>query len=297
MQKASLINQTLRLSDGRQLGYAEYGDPDGFPVLYCHGFPASRLEGRLTEATANRNRIRIIAADRPGYGLSDYQGLRNLSDWPNDIEQLLVRLDIQQAALLGVSGGGPFALAVLAKLPQYIRAASLVCPLGQVCLARLLKAMRAPARFGFSSARHAPWLMHFVYGGLIGPLMRFYPVGTLALLRVGMPSADRLILAQPDIKEVICASITEALSNGTRAALRDFLIYANPWDFDLTQIRQQITIWHGSADETVPIAHSHALIESLPNATLNILQSEGHFSLPIKHSNRILSELLGRCPS
>ena len=34
----------LRLDDGRALGYAEYGQPDGAPIVYLHGMPGSRLD-------------------------------------------------------------------------------------------------------------------------------------------------------------------------------------------------------------------------------------------------------------
>lgn len=40
---------TIKLRDGRTLGYAEYGDPNGRPVLHFHGFPSSRYEGFRTE--------------------------------------------------------------------------------------------------------------------------------------------------------------------------------------------------------------------------------------------------------
>ena len=56
--------QTLRLRDGRQLAYAEYGDPDGPAVVHCHGQPGSRLEGRLAETAARRLSVRLITLDR-----------------------------------------------------------------------------------------------------------------------------------------------------------------------------------------------------------------------------------------
>lgn len=78
----------LTLSDGRVLGYAQYGDSKGKPVIYCHGFPASRLEGRLIDAAAKRLGARILAIDRPGYGLSEFQLGRRLRDWPADVVAL-----------------------------------------------------------------------------------------------------------------------------------------------------------------------------------------------------------------
>ena len=45
MKKTSSLKDTniLSLPDGRRLGYAEYGDPNGKPVMLFHGNPNSRL--------------------------------------------------------------------------------------------------------------------------------------------------------------------------------------------------------------------------------------------------------------
>ncbi|MEJ2698283.1 MAG: alpha/beta hydrolase, partial [Desulfuromonadales bacterium] len=84
----------VRLPDGRRLGYAEFGDPLGRPVLYFHGFPASRLEARLAHEAALRTGVRLVAADRPGSGLSDFLPERTLSDWPVDVTSLAESLGL-----------------------------------------------------------------------------------------------------------------------------------------------------------------------------------------------------------
>jgi pimeloyl-ACP methyl ester carboxylesterase len=58
--------QTITLRDGRTLGYAEYGDPNGKPLLWFHGFPGCRLDGKLVEEAAGAAGVRVIAPDRPG---------------------------------------------------------------------------------------------------------------------------------------------------------------------------------------------------------------------------------------
>jgi pimeloyl-ACP methyl ester carboxylesterase len=103
--------QTLTLPDGRRLSHAQFGDPHGVPVVYCHGFPGSRLEARQTDAFGRRLGVRVIAFDRPGYGGSDYQRGRQLTDWPADVAAALDLLGIGRFALLGISGGAPYALA------------------------------------------------------------------------------------------------------------------------------------------------------------------------------------------
>jgi len=100
---AESVGDTIKLVDGRPLGWAEFGDPQGLPLFHFHGFPASRLEGKLIEAAALRNAIRVIASDRPGYGISDFQSGRRLLDWPCDVKALADRLSIDRFMVLGVS--------------------------------------------------------------------------------------------------------------------------------------------------------------------------------------------------
>jgi len=38
------ISKTIKLKDGRTLGYAEYGSQQGKPIIYCHGSPGSHLD-------------------------------------------------------------------------------------------------------------------------------------------------------------------------------------------------------------------------------------------------------------
>lgn len=282
----------FRLSDGRHLGYAEFGDPAGFPVVYCHGFPASRLEGGLVAEAARRHAARIIAIDRPGYGLSDWQEQRRLLDWPDDVAELLAFLGVERFAVLGVSGGGPYGLVLLAKLAGRIAAASLVCPLGPVFHEELVKAMHWPARLGFFSARRVPWLNQLFYGRVLGPFMRSQPALALSLLTVSSPSADRAVLAGAGVKKILCESIREGLRPGARGALRDFQIYAHDWGFNPGEIAADVAIWHGEADATVPVSHSRAVAALLPNAQLRILAGEGHFSLPIGQADTILADLM-----
>jgi pimeloyl-ACP methyl ester carboxylesterase len=99
----ALTDQTIKLADGRALGYAEFGDPSGTPVLFFHGFPASRLEGIALDTPARAVGVRLIAPDRPGFGLSDPKRGRSFSNWPDDVIQLVVHLGIYDFAVLGTS--------------------------------------------------------------------------------------------------------------------------------------------------------------------------------------------------
>lgn len=110
-------SQTVVLPDGRTLGYAAYGTPSGTPLLYFHGFPSCRLEAYGLQAIAARHNVRLLALDRPGFGLSTDDPQRRFTDWAADVQAFAAELDLSRFAILGASGGGPFALACAQQLP------------------------------------------------------------------------------------------------------------------------------------------------------------------------------------
>ena len=104
----SRINQQITLADGRSLGYTEYGASDGKPVLYFHGYPGSRIGWPTFDPddSAAKLRARIIAVDRPGYGLSDNKRGRTFLSWPDDVVELAMTIieDWREAFRLGIGG-------------------------------------------------------------------------------------------------------------------------------------------------------------------------------------------------
>jgi len=109
---------TIRLRDGRSLAYAEWGDTNGFPIVHCHGMPGSRLEHEADDGVYASLGVRVITPDRPGYGLSDSLPGRRLVDWPAGVAELADLLEIPRFAITALSGGGVFALACAAQIPQ-----------------------------------------------------------------------------------------------------------------------------------------------------------------------------------
>ena len=127
---ATAEDRHIVLSGGRKLGYSEYGAPRGLPILGFHGTPGSRFMFRLVHEPARRLGIRIIAPERPGFGLSTFQRNRTLADWASDIAELADHLGLQHFGVAGISGGGPYAVACAALLPTRVTAAALMGPVG-----------------------------------------------------------------------------------------------------------------------------------------------------------------------
>jgi pimeloyl-ACP methyl ester carboxylesterase len=287
-----MTSATFLLPEGRRIGFARYGDLKGHPVFYCHGLPSSRLEAELVAPVAQRLKLQLIALDRPGYGCSDPLPCGKIADWPYDLEQLADHLNFERFSVLGVSGGGPYALACAWRLKARVERVGLVCALGPVIHAELRCGMSLAARWAFFLAQTAPWALPIFFGNLTARCLRSYPDFTFAWLVRHLPAKDRLTLANPDTLKVLRATVREGLRQGAQGVLRDLLHYVRPWGIELAAIEQPVTLWHGDADTVVPPAHSRFLVQRLPRAELRLLPGEGHYSLPAGHAQAILQDVV-----
>jgi len=292
MQQESSTLRYLQLPDGRHLAYAEYGDPRGLPVVYCHGFPGSRLEARLFAASARQGNLRVISADRNGLGESDHRPDRTILDWPDDVTALADALGMDRFHLIGISGGGPYALACAHRIPDRLKGLALVCPLGPLDQPALLGAMRWHAFLSFTTMREAPFLSRSFFQGTFIPMARYQPQLLFRMMLGILPAPDYRVLNRPEIAEVIIASLAQSVRGGAEGILHEMALYAAPWGFAPEEIQLPIQLWHGSADDIVPQSHGRWLAQHLPNCTARYIEGEGHFSLPIEHMLRIQDALI-----
>jgi pimeloyl-ACP methyl ester carboxylesterase len=128
METTPRIDHLIARADGRSLSYAEFGEPDGRPVLLFRGTPGYRLNPWTTEAELRSLGVRLIALDRPGVGRSTPWPHRRLLDWPDDVQTLADALGLERFAVVGFSNGGPYAAACAYKLGQRISGTALVAP-------------------------------------------------------------------------------------------------------------------------------------------------------------------------
>ena len=280
-------NQQIRLRDGRILGYAEYGVPDGKPVFYFHGFPSSRIDWPIfdSDAIAARLNARIIAADRPGYGLSDFKRGRQILDWPDDVIELADELQVDRFAVLGISGGGPYALACAHRIPRRLTTTAIICGMGpsEAPGARDGTAMLLP---GKSALIRKLLLM------LMAMSFRRNPDRFLSQMKATVPEPDKLLLDQPEVVQAFIYSMREAFQSGTQGAYWDAILYKQPWGYQLKDISVQIHLWHGELDTQVPVSVGRYVASIITNCQAKFFPNEGHLSLAHNHIKEILSILV-----
>ena len=162
----------MELNDGRTLGYAEWADPQGKPVLHFHGSGRSRLEHPSDKSMLEG--VRPITADRPGHGLSDSQPGRRLLDWPDDVTAPADHLGLDRFAVSGWSFGGPYAMTCAHKIPERVTTAGLISSFAPYDRPRSTDGMdrfKSEPRFGALDALVAWEVMSEVAGPCSVPVL------------------------------------------------------------------------------------------------------------------------------
>lgn len=283
-------DNVLRLPDGRLLGYAEYGDPAGAPLFFFHGTPGSRLAGRAGAEAAAQGGVRLVAPDRPGFGLSDFQPGRRLVDWPGDVVALADALDIDRFAVAGVSGGGPCAAACAWKIPERLTAVGLISGVGPVEEPAATEGMSRNNRLIFGLGRRAPWLLRPPMAAM-GWLARRSPQRMLDQMLSDVPEADRRIVERDDVRAIFADDLPEAFRQGARGAAYEFALYTRPWGVPLEQIGIAVHLWQGEADVNVPPSMGRYLAATIPDCRARFIPGAGHFWL-FDHLEEIFATLV-----
>ena len=279
----------LRHGDGRVVALEVVGDRHATPVLVCHGLADSRLAALWLRPAAAELGLCVIAPDRPGTGGTDRRRLRQLGDWADDATLILDALRVESAALLGISGGGPFAAACAARIPGRVRGLMLVSALGAPHWPTA--GMAAGERLSLTLATRAP-----AFGGWsldrLAALARLRPELFLRLAATAQPEVDTRALQQPGIRESFLTSYVEAFRRGSWGVAQDLRLLTQPWDFDLGSITAPAWVRHGDADTTVPVQHARLYAAAIPAAQLRIYPGHGHFSI-FSDPREVLAALAG----
>lgn len=282
-QRTNLVT----LSDERKVGYCEFGPADGVPVIYFHGWPACGREAMLYGETVAQSGVRLIAPDRPGFGVSDFARGRTLLDYPGDISELADCLGLEKFHLLGNSGGGPYAAACAYSIPDRLLGTTIVAGLSPMDDPRTHVGMRKMNQFLLTVGRRFPLVLD-----LMMKMTRKMAQNPDQMMKgmSDLPEVDKILISAclPELIELMA----ESFGQGTAGATHEGRIYASPWGFELSDITVPITIWQGSLDVNVPLSNGRLLASEIPNAKLNVIEGEGHFSMAVNQGRKIFEELL-----
>lgn len=272
---AGLPSRVHRLANGRRIGLAEYGDLDGLPAIALHGTPGSRSMFALTDTAARERGLRIIAPERPGYGLSDAHHFDTLAEAASDVKAIADGLGLDRFALLGVSGGAPYAVAAASLLKERVLRLLLAGPVGPIADCDHIR-MSHLHRFIFTRMAPSPHAAGAFFLGL-RTLIEWAPGAAYHLLLQRVTETDRKVLYRPEVRANLQATIKEGLRMGVEGPLQDLRLYCGKWQLPLGEIALPALIWQSSEDTIIPPDAAYHLAGELPNCRLEIIEGAGHY--------------------
>ena len=253
-------------------------------VFYFHGAPTSRFDLMAIEDRFIELGVRVVSADRPGYGGSSPSPRRRLKDWPSDVGALADEVGARRFAVMGLSSGGPYAVACAALLGGRLVGAGVVAGVTDMGWPGARddydESEAALMRIGDESAATAWCEDRYGADG-----SRFFgSVGDLA-------SADLALMSDETMAGAFMTAVIEAFRQGVGGFAQDITVQGRPWSFDPGAIATPVNVLHGEADTLVPISHGRHTAELIPTAKLTTWPDHGHLSM-IAEIPRLAADLV-----
>ncbi|KAH7316941.1 Alpha/Beta hydrolase protein [Stachybotrys elegans] len=294
------------LADGRTLSYTSYGtaiDPGRPTLFYLHGFPGTHHEGLPVHEACIKRAITVIGITRPGFGRSTHQKDRSILSFVDDVVHLADHLDIKRFAILGISGGGPYALACLHAIPaDRLVAVAVVSSVWPVSLGMV--GMMMSNRILFTLAPWAPNIVKWIVDReLGGPAMdtehpeRFQHLMTQGFKRWPQEDQDVIFGNGGAMLDILTRSSREAIKDGTQGFALEAKLFGNPWGFALEHLPVddgRLVIWHGAKDINIPVFMADQASKLMHGAEYRRYKDEAHLSLCVKYTDNILDFVEGR---
>lgn len=270
------LGQQMTLRDGRFLSYGDFGPRHGSPVILIHQLYGLRTEREDDEALLEDLNIRLIVPERPGVGGSSPHAGQTLQDWSRDMAELADRLEVARFSVIGISGGGPHAMACAAWLPERVTRLGLVASSAPVDELPDAASDTLPKKFFTSMARHWPKgaraLLEIRY-------RRMYeaPEDAMKDFATRGSEADKALLNDPEIHRICLRNLREAGEIPPSALTEDLIMVSRPWGFSVSEISAPTFLWHGRQDHYCHPEHADALSNLIPNCTTTIRDDWGHY--------------------
>ena len=264
-------DRLLELDDGRTVGYATGGDPEGTPVFIGHGTPGSRLDrypGLDDPEWVRERRVRFIGGDRPGYGYSDPWLEASLLDCAGDFVRVADDLGLERFRALGASGGAPYVIALGALAPERVVRIAVVSGATEIVLDEEETAEELAAELG-EEAR----------------MLREDPDEWYAGFVAEVTEVDRRVLERAEVRAIIIGMFQEAVRQGAVGWVDDNLRLGRPWPFRPDEVVAEVRFHHGEGDTNALPQHVKELAERMPGSRVRLYPGEGHISVfdrPIK---------------
>jgi pimeloyl-ACP methyl ester carboxylesterase len=289
------------LPTGRLVEFWDGGDPAGRPVLIHSGTPDPREAGRLSHRLGLSAGLRLICLNRPGYG-GTTPADPSLAIVGRDAAGLAVELGLDEYGVVGMSGGGPFAVATAVVDPTHVRAVGVVAGMGpwrvlddpsedsenveraegRILLAQADAGDLAGARAGFVAEAVRD------FGGLAD-------LDDEARVAAFMGGYESPRLKDPEFCDIVADEIRVVLESFHGYAF-DSLAWGGPWDVDPSDVRAATTLWYGADDDVCPPRYGQWLADRIAGSKMVVFPGADHMEAITGHKPEVFAALLAQWP-
>jgi pimeloyl-ACP methyl ester carboxylesterase len=276
----------MLLADGRTLAFTDAGAPVGVPVFYFHGAPGGRVDVAWMEDEFAAAGVRVLSADRPGYGGSSPCPRRSMADWPRDIAALADQLGIDRFAVMGLSSGGPYVAACAALLGDRVVAAAAVAGVTDMGWSAAYDDFPDGDEKTIMQIGNEDDALAWCEDRYGADGARFFEE------ELDLSPPDAALVADEAFMGAIMPTFTEAFRQGVGGFAQDISVQSRPWPFDVADVSCPMRVYHGEQDTLVPVSHGRHTAEVIEGSTLVLLAEHGHISM-ITEIPRITAEITG----
>lgn len=280
-----------QLQDGRRLGFAQFGDAEGKPVIVFHDLWGNRNSRHPDDSILARLGIRLIGVDRPGYGMSTRKSGRSLMDVVDDVMLLSKALNLDRFAVLGFSAGGPFALACAYRFPQIVTRCAVVAPLPPLDHAKGFSALHPIYGRLFQLSRGNESFFRLLMRGFFWVDQKRDADQFIRELGGLLSPADQEVLGNINLFNSRRDTWEEIRRGGSDNLVDEMVTLTRPWGFRLQSIQMPVDIWWGEADLFCAPGVGERMARMIPKAQFRLEPQAGHFML-YSHWQSILQQLI-----
>jgi pimeloyl-ACP methyl ester carboxylesterase len=282
---------SMQVPDGRTVAWTDWGD--GTPVLRMPGTPGSRWSIRADREPWRERGLRMITTERPGFGASTRLPGRGFAEHADDVAAILDHLGIDRVHVYGGSGGSPHILSFCSRHPDRVKAATILvgaAPMNEDEVDQMIglnvQAHKLARAGDLDGLRELMTPYHAA--------MSEDPLASLRGIMAEAPEEDQRVMNDPGWQRGMEKATKEAMRPGLEGWMDEGLAISLPWDdIDMSGVTTSLTWWHAPGDRNCPISAAQRLVDSLPDARLNVWEGGGHLTTYLREPE-VLDELLSR---
>ena len=271
------VNQILT-EKNRVVHYIDDGGFNDIPVVFVGGLGTSVRAIRLLDFLRTMREdlgIRIISIERNGFGQTEFNSNLTISDYAEDVEEVLNHLKINKFSIFGISGGGPYAARIAAKNgPRVVS----------------LHMAATPANIG-SKALCEPAGENSTYASLLAYPMKFFEFPKSSPIHKLEGFQDTAY------DEAARAHNVRGQSADPAPLIHEMSLFCKDGVTDTSLLETDVYVYRGEADDLLIHESEVSWKKNYPkaNVTIRSYPGEGH-DVQYRHLDQILLDIAGKGP-